>query len=48
MKLLITGVSAFVGSSLAHAHYLRAESLDWDIYGRGNFIAAPAMLGHFW
>jgi len=36
MKLLITGVCGFVGSSLAK--YLRADSPDWEIHGLDNFI----------
>jgi CDP-paratose 2-epimerase len=36
MKLLITGICGFVGSSLAK--YLRADSPDWEIHGVDNFI----------
>jgi len=36
MKLLITGICGFVGSSLAK--YLRADSSDWEIHGLDNFI----------
>jgi CDP-paratose 2-epimerase len=36
MKLLITGICGFVGSSLAR--YLRAESAEWEIHGMDNFI----------
>ena len=36
MKLLITGICGFVGSSLAK--YLRADSPDWEIHGLDNFI----------
>jgi len=36
MKLLITGICGFVGSSLAR--YLRADSSDWEIHGLDNFI----------
>jgi len=36
MKLLITGICGFVGSSLAR--YLRADSPDWEIHGLDNFI----------
>jgi CDP-paratose 2-epimerase len=36
MKLLITGICGFVGSSLAR--YLRADSPDWEIHGIDNFI----------
>lgn len=36
MKVLITGICGFVGSSLAK--YLRAESPDWEIHGLDNFI----------
>jgi len=36
MKLLITGICGFVGSSLAR--YLRADSPAWEIHGLDNFI----------
>jgi CDP-paratose 2-epimerase len=36
MKLLITGICGFVGSSLAK--YLLAESSEWEIHGVDNFI----------
>ncbi len=36
MKLLITGVCGFVGSSLAK--YFNAASPDWEIHGLDNFI----------
>jgi CDP-paratose 2-epimerase len=36
MKLLITGICGFVGSSLAK--YLRDDSSDWEIHGLDNFI----------
>ncbi len=36
MKLLITGICGFVGSSLAQ--YFQADSPDWEIYGIDNFI----------
>src|SRR5271170_5212656 len=36
MKLLITGICGFVGSSIAK--YLLAESSDWEIHGLDNFI----------
>jgi CDP-paratose 2-epimerase len=36
MKLLITGICGFVGSSLAQ--YFRATSPDWEIHGLDNFI----------
>lgn len=36
MKLLITGICGFVGSSLAR--YLRADSPDWEIHGLDNFM----------
>ena len=36
MKLLITGICGFVGSSLAK--YLRTVSPDWEIHGVDNFI----------
>ncbi len=36
MKLLITGICGFVGSSIAK--YLRADSPDWEIHGLDNFI----------
>jgi CDP-paratose 2-epimerase len=35
MKLLITGICGFVGSSLAR--YLRADSPTWEIHGLDNF-----------
>jgi len=36
MRILITGICGFVGSSLAR--YLRADSPDWEIHGLDNFI----------
>jgi len=36
MKLLITGICGFVGSSIAK--YLKADSPDWEIHGLDNFI----------
>lgn len=36
MKILITGICGFVGSSLAK--YLRAHSPNWEIHGLDNFI----------
>jgi len=36
MKLLITGICGFVGSSLAR--YLKAHLPDWEIHGMDNFI----------